>query len=142
MDNKIFNVNGVTKEQLEQTLKLALMDEYGKVDKVVGYVFAPKKGFVLLWSVDENKPEEQKFPVPLSYDMLTHVVWDWLQTDEAKSVPLGDWEGDLNDSDVDCDRGFRVYSDEWGHVSTNGSDSSINHYSIVAIKSVYCWYGK
>jgi hypothetical protein len=55
MDNKIFSVNGRSKEQLEQTLKLALMDEYGKVDKVKGWVFAPKKGFVLLWHVDEKK---------------------------------------------------------------------------------------
>jgi hypothetical protein len=140
MDNKIFNVNGRSKDQLEQTLKLALLDEYGKVQTVKGYVFYPEKGFVLLWHVDPNKPNEKAFPVPLSYDMVANVVWDWLKTDEAESVPLGDWEDDC-DHDGDNDKGFRVYTESWGHVHEKG-EYTINHYSIVAIKSVYCWYGK
>ena len=141
MDNKIFDVNGRSKEQLEMTLKLALTDEYGKQSKAKGWMFAPKKGFVLLWHVDTKKPEEKLFPEPLSYDMLSHIIWDWLKTDEALSVPLGEWEEDA-DHDGSNDKGFRVYTDSWGHVNTDGGDYTINHYSIVAIKPVYCWYGK
>lgn len=129
MDNRIFNVNGVTKEQLLATLKLALLNEYGEV-KVASCTVDPDKGLVLDWHSDSPS----KFPIKLKPDSICEIVWEWLQTDEARKTNLTGW--DVNaDHDGSNEWGFRVYCDDWGRVDGYG-------YSIVAIKPVYCWYGK
>ncbi len=138
MDNKIFDVNGRSKNQLIETLKLLLLDEYEKYRKVDGWSFSKEKGFILYWHCKEGG-KANKFPVPLSPEALGEIIWEWLQTPEARSVELGDWEGDI-DTDGSTERGFRVYTESWGHIKE--SEHTIDHYTLGAVKSVYCWYGK
>lgn len=135
MDNKLFDVNGRTPEQLENTLKLLLDNEYGETRKVEGWLFDKEKGFVLYWHTEKRG---HKFPVPIGYKALAQIVYEWLQSEEAGTVTLGEWEDDC-DHDGSNELGFRVYLDEWGHININGS---LDHYTLGAIKPVYCWYGK
>jgi hypothetical protein len=134
MDNIVFNVNGSSKGQLLATIKLALMSQYhdDKEQTVAAWKIDPKKGFILYWS---DSSGANKFPVPLSSDEITDIVWKWLKSEEGEKFPtLGKW--DINMShDGHNKRGFRVYTEDWGQVD---GDS----YSIVAIRPVYCWYGK
>lgn len=130
MDNKVFNVNGRSKLQLQATLKLAMLDEYDKERKAKSWKFDPNKGLILQWS-NENGTS---FPIELSSVMLTEIVWEWLQSKEAKSMLFEGWDANA-DHDGDNELGFRVYCEDWGHV---GGDYS----AIIAIRPSYCWYGK
>lgn len=53
IDNKVFNVNGRTKKQLELAIKLLLLDEYDKNNNVNGWYFREDKGLVLTWYVGD-----------------------------------------------------------------------------------------
>ena len=130
MDNKVFNVNGATKNQLLATLKLAMLDEYDTYRKAVSYEIDKKHGFVL------NQYGERgiKFPAFLEIETITEIVWAWLQTDEAKSMSFEGWDADA-DHDGSNHLGFRVYCEDWGFVGDNQS-------AIIAIRPAYCWYGK
>jgi hypothetical protein len=145
MDNKIFNVNGRTKEQLTLAVKLLLLDEYNKNKKVSGWYFNQKKGFVLTWSVHDGYKampftNRMGVPTPIEDTELVDILWEWLHSDEAKTVTSNKWEGRVNDDDVSEEMGWRLYTEDWGHVNETGS--TIDHYSIAAFKMVYCWYGK
>ena len=137
MDNKQFNVNGGTKDMLRATLQLALVQENEKSDpshqKAKGYVFDQKHGLILLWSVDVNKGESA-FIAPLGADALTEMIWEWLKSDQAKSVPLLDWDADI-DQDGHNSRGWRVYCGNWGHIGSI-------QYAITAIQPAMLWHGK
>ena len=149
MDNKIFNVNGITKDQLHLAVKLLLMDEYSEKisKKVSGWYFSPKKGFVLTWYVGDNQKKAIPFtnrmgqPEAIGVDELVDLLWDWLDSDEAKSVELDGWDKKFTDSDVSNSAGWRLYTDEWGHVN-NPDGHTIDHYSIAAFTKAYMWYGK
>ena len=150
MDNKVFNVNGKTKEQLTLALELLLSDEYNfKKDKNVdGWYFNPKRGFVLTWYINERN-DTQAFtdrlgnPKPIEIPELVDILWDWLQSDQALTFEIkGKWDEKIEgDSDVSCDRGWRLYTDEWGHIN-NPDGYTIDHYTIGALKPVWLWYGK
>ncbi len=135
MDNKIFNVNGKTLSQLENTIKLCLTDEYNEIHTVKGYVFSKEKGLVLLWYINPKNDNEKPFDIPLDYQMVSLFIWNWLKSNEANEVTLDEMEEFLDDYDVTCDEGFRVYCESWGRIDTYT-------YSLFAVKKVYCWYGK
>lgn len=135
---------------------------------VRGYRYDQKKGLILLWHLDEKKngkpiedliPEEileqpgflqelRKYKltkianekVSISFELLSEILWLWLSSSEAKKTIPGKWEGRLNDQDVSEEPGFRIYTEDWGHIGETygGTD----HYSIGAIKPISCWYGK
>jgi hypothetical protein len=135
MDNKIFNVNGRSREQLKKTLELALTKEDGSLRTVEGWEYKKDKGLILLWHADTKyNNNAQKFPVPVDLETITNIAAAWLKTDEAKAVPMEGWDHDAS-HDGDNELGFRVYCEDWGHVGSN-------HYAIVAVKPAYCWYGK
>jgi hypothetical protein len=149
MDNKVFNVKGRTIEQLEKAVDLLLFNEYGEYDKVAGWYFVPNKGLILTWYVGESQPEAKPFtnrwgqPEPISKEELVETLWNWLFTEQAKQVTydeLGDWDKQLNDSDVSENLGWRLYTDSWGHVEK--TKHTIDHYSVAAFKPSWCWYGK
>jgi len=147
MDNKVFNVNGKTKEQLKLAVQLLLLDEYGKRRKVSGWYFEPKKGFVLTWYVGDSQKRAIPFtnrmgqPEDIGEDELTDLLWEWLKSDEAKSVKLEGWDKKFVDSDVSTEGGWRLFTDQWGHVS-NHDGHTIDHYSLAAFTKAYMWYGK
>jgi hypothetical protein len=65
-------------------------------------------------------------------------LFEWLNTDHAKGVQLEGWDEDA-DHDGSNDRGWRLYTEDWGHVYQS---SSLNHYTIAAFKPAFLWYGK
>lgn len=139
MDNKIFNVNGLNKAQLINTLKLACEHEtYGDIvetRKIKGWQYDIKFGLILLSYVSDSNKDANKFIAPLSYEAVGAMAWEWLQTDDAKAVTCEGWDADA-DHDGDNELGWRVYVEEWGHVG---------HYQsgvICAVKPAYLWYGK
>ena len=143
MDNLVFNVNGGTQEQLERVISLWYINdgyttEIEKKMTFEGYYLDPKKGFILLKSVYGEKGAT-KFPVPVSLEIAVGMVYAWLESDEAKKIPLGGW--DLNcDHDGSNELGWRVYVEDWGHVTT--SDNKSFNFGAVMITPAYLWYGK
>lgn len=130
MDNRIFDVNGETKEELLQTIKLALLIGCSK-ETINGWIYDPKKGFVLSSYADKTN----MFPVPISAENAVDMVWDWLQTEDAKNVPDRDsWDSDFK-HDGDNELGWRAYLEGWGHVGDRWG-------AILCVKPCYLWYGK
>lgn len=126
-DNAIFNVNGEGLEKLKKTLSLAL-----GTDKFEGYRFSQKHGLILLTYLGESK-KNIRFPAKLNADQMAEIAFEWLKTDEAKTVPLEGWDSNA-DHDGSNELGWRVYTEDWGHVDSD--------WSAVAIRPAYQWYGK
>ncbi|WP_435624489.1 hypothetical protein [Flagellimonas sp.] len=132
MDNRDFNVTGRSKQQLLQTIKCLLLNEYGDFRKVQAWKFVKQKGLILYWS--DSVKDSHKMMGNLNPEQITDAVWQWLQTEEAKTTTL-------SGNDVDCKHdghnkiGFRVYNEGWSEVE--GHD-----YSICAVTPRHCWYGK
>lgn len=130
MDNRVFNVNGRSKEQFKATMKLAFLNEYGDMQTAKAWEFIPKKGLVFYWTDSKG----DKFPVPVSVEGASEIAWEWLQSDQAKEMEFASWDHDA-DHDGSNDLGFRVYCEDWGHVAGRWE-------AIVAVRPAYCWYGK
>jgi len=147
MDNKVFDVNGKTIEQLHLAVKLLLLDEYGKEKTVSGWYYSKKKGLILTWYVGDSQPKAIPFtdrmgkPTEIGANELSILLWDWLDSKEAKEMELDGWDKKFNDSDVSTSPGWRLYTDQWGHVS-NPDGHTIDHYSLAAFTKAYMWYGK
>jgi len=72
--------------------------------------------------------------MPLSIDTACEIVYQWLKSDEAKTITLTGWDENA-DHDGSNALGWRVYVEDWGHI---GSDWG----AYCAIKPAYMWYGK
>jgi hypothetical protein len=127
-DNVIFNINGEGVEKLIATLKLAV----GK-GTLAGWMFVKAKGLVLYSYIGSGNKDANKFPTPLTAESVAPMVFDWLKSEEAKGVPMEGWDAD-SDHDGSNELGWRVYTEDWGHV--NGE------WNAIAIKPAYMWYGK
>ncbi len=145
-DNMVFNVNGGGKEKLAATLKLAFFDHHSFPCKA--WSFSKEAGLVLSWHYDKNDPKgTYPFPTALNAESCVDFVWEWLQSEDAKTVMQ-------TGSDVDADHdghnklGWRVYLEEWGYVYGETSENGVKQYApggntaICAIKPVYLWFGK
>jgi len=146
MDNRLFNINGKTKDQLTLAVKCLLLDEYGKNIIVKGWYFSKQKGLVLTWYLDENEKEKvtpftdrMGKPCAINEDELVDLLWKWLDSEEAKIVEFEHWESNV-DHDGDNDKGWRLYTEDWGCIKY--AEYAIDHYSIGAFKPVWLWYGK
>lgn len=141
-DNRQFCINGRTKKRFEMAIRLLLTSEYDKEHIAQGWYFKKDKGFILVWHCGEKK--HNKFTNNLGHvktpttDELIEILWEWLQTEEAKSVVFGDWEGDV-DHDGDNELGWKVYTEDWGKIKDGHSSDG---YAFAAIKPSYLWYGK
>lgn len=127
-DNAIFNVNGSSLERLTNTLALALGTR-----SVDGYKFVRSKGLVLYGFISSSNPDAIKFPTPLHYSDVAPLVWKWLHGDEAKQMSFNGWDADA-DHDGSNELGWRVYTEDWGHVE--------GEWHALAIRPAYVWYGK
>lgn len=131
-DNRVFDVNGATQEQLRMAFKLAFAQN-GHNTKAKYWTFDKKNGLVLHWYVDE--PNANTLPVPLDAEAAADLVWQWLtSSDDAKTVELEGWFRD-EDHDGSNSPGWRAYVGNWGHVSNY-------HGSIIAVTPAYLWHGK
>lgn len=84
MDNKIFNVNGRSEQQFIETLRLIMLNEYGKETTAKGWIFDKEKGFLIVEY--GNQSEMNRFPSPLGSKELAPMIWVWLNSDEAMSM--------------------------------------------------------
>lgn len=128
-DNRIFNVNGETKEQLFKAIDLAFSLDLSKQAKA--WRFIPSEGLVFLWSKSEKS---DAFPIPLTSEQCADMAYSWIQTEEAKSMKFEGWDADC-DHDGDNSLGWRVFLGEWGQVASE-------HYAICVVRPAYVWYGK
>lgn len=137
MDNQIFKVNGRNKEDLEKALNL-LCDLKGRPHvnpetPIKAWKIDTKHGFVIYWSGDEGTTP---FPVPVSVETVVPMIWEWLQSNEAKAFVNDNTEEQKYDGgDVQNQRGWTLSVESWGH----GGGS---FYGIGAVRPSWCWYGK
>jgi len=144
-DNRLFCVNGKSKKRFELAIRLLMASEYEKEYTATGWYFHKDKGFVLVWSCKEDKANiftnRLGQPFPPTTEELIEILWEWLKSDEAKTVTTNvDWEENF-DHDGSNGLGWKVYTEEWGHIHSIGQDLA-DHYSFAAVKPVYLWYGK
>ena len=130
MDNRVFNVNGEGREMLLRTLELVF--EQKRIG-CAGWV-QTERGLVLLWHVDPAKGETPFPSKRLAAHEVLPLVLSWLDSDEAKSLVLSDWDADV-DHDGSNSRGWRVYVEDWGHVGGNS-------HSICCVTPAFMWHGK
>lgn len=128
-DSRIFNVNGSGLDMLTKTLELVFIQEGAKTAK--SFIVDKEKGLIIYWGSVEGC---NTFMAPLSAKKVATQVYEWLQTDEAKTIEYDSWCIDA-DHDGHNSEGWQVYCEEWGHVK----DSNI---AICAVKHAYIWYGK
>ncbi len=143
MDNRIFNVNGRTKEQLDLAVKTFMLDDNDDNKKVAGWYISKEKGLVLTWYVTGNiNPFTDKFgrsikiidPIELS-----NVLWEWLKSNEAKTIECEGWDK-YAEIDGNNDKGWRLYTENWGCITE--TNKSMDNYSLGAFKPAWLWYGK
>ncbi len=127
-DNVIFNVNGRGLEALTKTLELVF-----KGSMVEGWKFKKDYGLCLYQHDSTSKKDINRFPVKISPSKASEIVFDWLKSDEAKLVPCKGWDADYDHDGIN-ELGWRVYTEDWGHIDGDRD--------VVAIKPCYLWYGK
>lgn len=132
MDNRLFNVNGAGQEMLLAALQLVFAQS-GSMRGCESWSVDPDRGLILLWWKGHNE-SAHAFPSRLTALQCLPFVAAWLDSDDAKKIKLGKWEGDI-DHDGDNSYGWRVYCEDWGHV---GGFSS----AICAVKPCVLWHGK
>lgn len=125
--NPILNVNGRTIGRLHTAFQLSYWDT------AVGWSENDKK--LLFYWVNPNSntikyPDFQLFPVPLDQQAMADMAWAWLQ-----KFSLEDHANLYNDGDVWDERGWRVWSEDWGHV--NG-----RYQAFIAVEPYAIWIGK
>lgn len=133
-DNRVFNVNGESKEDLALALKLAF-SQRSSVGTARAWKVVPSHGLVFYWYASTGT---HPLPVPLDAEGAAEIAWQWLHSAEGESTPtdaaLGSWFKNL-DHDGSNIMGWRAYSEDWGHVNRDS-------YAIVAIHRSYLWLGK
>lgn len=136
-DNRVFDVNGETKEELRLAFRLAFAQS-GENTTAKYWSSDSKNGLLFHWYADEydkNKRGVQAFPVPLDAIGAADVAWQWLKnSDDADKVELSSWFRD-SDHDGSNSLGWRAYVGNWGHVGEYRN-------SLLAITPAYLWHGK
>jgi len=85
-----------------------------------------------------NNDIKKRLSIP--EEILIPILWEWVMNYDGEIVYDEDgWEQDLQ-HDGSNNKGFRVYVEDWGKISTGRYTSET--YSSFAVKPVYCWYGK
>jgi len=136
MDNKVFNVNGKTDSMLLKALEL-VFEQHGPNTRCNGWAETKEDGLILLRYMDRNTTYEARhFPGDgiTAADMVS-LVKTWLSGEFAKTVVMEGWDRDI-DHDGHNSMGWRVYSEDWGHVGPAGSGA------ICAVKPAWMWHGK
>ena len=131
-DNRQFNVNGCGLDFLRKTLELAFIQRGSKASH---WSISKTSGFVLHWcKSDATNIDYSKFPSDINFPIAADIIWEWLNTKEAKETELKDWDCNA-DHDGDNTLGWRVFCEDWGHVDGGWS-------AICAVKPAYLWHGK
>jgi len=129
-DNPIININGLDKDRLRTAMQLVIED------KAVGWAETNGENgqpvLILYWITRRNDDNYNKFLSPLNRDQMADVAWDWLQSLDKDSA----WtHNTINDPDIQIDRGWRIYTEAWGHINNQ-------HQAFIAIEPHSLWIGK
>lgn len=84
---------------------------------------------VFYWHYEE-KEKTVRLPSPISPTLAARFAMEWIS--ELKRVKRLPNEPDIDGS---VGHGFRVFTEDWGHVQNNG-------YAIIAVQFVWATYGK
>ena len=135
-DNRIFNVNGVSKDFFMEALDLAIRQSGYKP---TSWSIHHTKGFVLHWAPLDNTFSNSNytpFPSHLSSKSIGNIIWEWMHEETQIKIHLdSEWDVDT-DHDGDNGDGWRIYCEDWGNIDECGD------YAFIAILPVYIWYGK
>lgn len=121
MDNFHIDVTSEGKSSLILAMRLAFDRGY----KAVGYKIGDK-GLVFYWTMGLGPKDVIKLPFTLDADGAADFASRWLEEQDYGRQP---------DHDGDNGKGWRVYTEAWGHVA---GDSG----SFVAVQPAWAMYGK
>jgi hypothetical protein len=134
-DNVHIQIRGEHKDDLLTAIQLAM--KITDNSKVVSYKIDDKYGFIVNWVYNDG--ESHPLPVALGPEEITGIIWKWLESLDWSKVDsqydIVSFNGRLNDYDVVEERGWLLYTEEWGHV--NGQYSAI-----FAVVPAWLWLGK
>ncbi len=136
MDNFALDVRARSRESFDHAMAIAFN---GSVGKASHWCEHPKFGLVFFWNEVPSDTFQGKPISPLMTEMdaaqAADLAWIWLQKADRKKFQLKDSDEHYRDGDVDNEKAWRVYVEEWGHVG--GSN-----YAVCAILPVWAWLGK
>lgn len=105
------------KEQLKKAMGLF------PCRKVVGYREDEEKGLIFYWC---DSVKATKLPFPMTLEQTADFASGWLEHASYGSEP---------DHDGDNGRGWRLYTEDWGHVAGE-------YQAFMAVKPEWAMYGK
>lgn len=134
-DNRVFDVNGHSLNNLKEALMLAFKiarSIHGNEERTTkAWKVVDKKGLVLYW---HEVNESNSFISPLDSSAVVGQVWRWLQDNRPEDYnPESETNANLFDGSTI--KGWRVYTEEHGVYGEK-------FYSLAVIKPIYLWIGK
>lgn len=135
MDNVQFNVRGKEESDLLPALQLGFRVSGQRA--AVGYKIIRNKGLVLYWTEDDDV---EKFIVPMTPEKLLPTVQAFLEdfydcNTYGIELSEDEWDDDPDDDDIYGYHGWRVYTEQWGHIDRSWK-------AFLAITPSYCWSSK
>lgn len=141
-NNRIININGRGLRMLERAIELAcdcgetVTAAGTKVDhrsqQITGSLVDPDCGLIWLWT---SCTGSTNYPAPLTPRQVAEISLRWLESDTARAMKCEEWDANA-DHDGENSRGWRVYTEEWGHVG------KADWAAIFAVRPVFLWHGK
>ena len=144
LDNPVFNVKGQGRNMLHAALSLAKQC-VGKTS-LSGYRIDTQRGVVLYWT-DSEHPDYQKFITPSQPDDIVDMLHNALSSISINPVPEAQQDDDIDedphfdrniedeDDDIQCEPGWRLFTEEWGHIHHEWQ-------ACLALIPSYLWIGK
>ncbi len=114
-----FRIDITSDKSIGDAMKLA----FGGYKHAVGYRIDAEKGMIFYWSISKNMTP---FPFKMDAEGAAHFVLRWLKEADYGQEP---------DHDGHNGRGWRLYNEDWGHISNEWQ-------AFVAIQPVWAMYGK
>ena len=145
MNNAHIDIRGPLKREVwDAAYDIAVKVEGSREEIPVIYTIHKSVGLVAFWhkevgslSVREGQVTvgiEDPIFLPFAFDPKDF-IWGWLRNQGTNDFELGSWEKGLTDFDGSLGEGFRIFTQDWGHLLSNP-------YAIFAAKPIYAWYGK
>ena len=127
MDNFHIDVTTQGEKGLLYALNLAFLNH----PKAKGYAVLPEIGLVFFWSDYEKIEGFMALPFELDADGATDFAERWLKETDYGEEPNHDGSNG---------KGYRVYTDSWGHVQN--ANGGLMHSSMCAVQPAYAIHGK
>lgn len=125
MDNRVIDVRSEGRQSFDLAIQLLFTEKHSE-RKATHYIDDPEHGLIFLWTAS---PKAIKLPIQMDWKHAADMAWAWLAeqpTDKYK---------EYCDHDGSDGKGFRVYTEDWGHVAGMWE-------AICAIQPIWAWYGK